>query len=232
MLWRQNLFLRSLFAAHVPQLEPRLLLREFKRGALIRSDQADALNIFPVSAVFSAMIYPSFAPPTFFALLSPQNALFGREGDAPTEPPYDLRCLSDGYALIVPKAAFVEVVGRERWARVYAGAVSWWIASLMTISASCNASHGNALRVARFIAHAADAFGPDRPLTLSQADIAEFLDVRRETVSEVLDRAKTEGAITIDRARISVLDRGRLDAHVCPCYRSVAKVTQDLATDR
>jgi Mn-dependent DtxR family transcriptional regulator len=50
-----------------------------------------------------------------------------------------------------------------------------------------------------------------------------MLGVRREGVTEAAGKLQAEGLIEYRRGRISVLDRGRLEARVCECYAVVKK---------
>lgn len=70
-----------------------------------------------------------------------------------------------------------------------------------------------AARVASFLLSVPEV-APDAPprveLTLSHQDIALLLGTSRESVTRVLDRLASEGAITVARRSIEILDRERL----------------------
>jgi Mn-dependent DtxR family transcriptional regulator len=58
---------------------------------------------------------------------------------------------------------------------------------------------------------------------LTQAYLAEMLGVRRSTVTVVAGTLQQAGLIHYRRGVITILDRQRLEATVCECYRIVRK---------
>jgi hypothetical protein len=103
--------------------------------------------------LFVTIVYPSFAPPVFLDLLSPSNAAFGRNGDAPLEPRYEIRALISGHVWMIDKSIFVGVIGSEQWAKIYAVALSCGGSLLRSATnASCSNAHSVKQRIARLIA--------------------------------------------------------------------------------
>lgn len=62
--------------------------------------------------------------------------------------------------------------------------------------------------------------------------IANMLGVRREGVTEAAGKLQRAGLIDYHRGRIAVLDRSRLEAKVCECYKVVKKEYDRLLPDR
>lgn len=58
-------------------------------------------------------------------------------------------------------------------------------------------------------------------LVMTQELIADMLGVRREGVTVAAGRLQDAGAISYVRGHIQILDRQRLEASVCECYRVV-----------
>ena len=54
--------------------------------------------------------------------------------------------------------------------------------------------------------------------------LAMMLGVRRASISEVLRPLQEQGLIDSRRGKIVILDRDRLEACCCECYRSVEDV--------
>ncbi|MEV6639721.1 helix-turn-helix domain-containing protein [Amycolatopsis sp. NPDC051371] len=62
-------------------------------------------------------------------------------------------------------------------------------------------------------------------LILSQASPADLLAVRRSSVSEVGGALAEAGCIHCSRGIITVIDRDRLEANACACYRVIRDAT-------
>jgi len=220
MLWKQNLFLQAFASELMPMLSDHLKLIEFQRGTAIQSNEADHLTIFPITAVFATVALPKDAPPALIYIHSANGAICGRHGDAPIDLAYVLNVIGAGYALQIQKTKWVEIFGPVIWSEIYAKAGSWWILEAMTINAACFARHHTDTRVARLIAHAADAFGSSRPITLTHSDIGSWLGVRRETISPILESLEKRGVISLGRSQIQVVDTKRLHSLCCSCFQA------------
>jgi CRP-like cAMP-binding protein len=103
-----------------------------------------------------------------------------------------------------------------------------FITQLMQVSA-CNSLHSVSQRCVRWLLMYEDRLRTrEHPLT--HDFLARLLGVRRASVTEVLHPLQEQGSICYKRGKISVLDRQRLVAFSCECYRIIAKYYQDLLT--
>jgi Mn-dependent DtxR family transcriptional regulator len=68
-------------------------------------------------------------------------------------------------------------------------------------------------------------------LTMTQELIANMLGVRREGVTEAAGKLRDAGILQYSRGHIKVLDRSRLERHVCECYAVVKKEFDRLLSD-
>ena len=84
--------------------------------------------------------------------------------------------------------------------------------------AACNALHSVEARLARWLLHVHDRVEVDG-LPLTQDTVAEFLGVRRTTVTQVISKLRQERAIRSNRRGCIEIDRPRLEAAACECYR-------------
>jgi CRP-like cAMP-binding protein len=84
---------------------------------------------------------------------------------------------------------------------------------------ACNAHHDLTFRLSRILLLAADRCADD--IQLSQDSLAEMLGVRRASVTVAASALREAGAIEYRRAVIKILDRGKLEAFVCECYRII-----------
>ena len=87
-------------------------------------------------------------------------------------------------------------------------------------SVACNALHPLNARCCRWLLTTQDRVNsPDIPLT--QEALAEMLGVQRTTVSTVVGALRDRGLIRYGRGQVTIIDRTRLEAAACECYRVV-----------
>jgi CRP-like cAMP-binding protein len=90
---------------------------------------------------------------------------------------------------------------------------------LIMQSTACNAIHSVEQRLARWLLMAQDRIGAnDFPMT--QEFVAMMLGASRPTVTIVAGTLQSAGLITYHRGHITILDRERLEAASCECYRA------------
>jgi Mn-dependent DtxR family transcriptional regulator len=69
---------------------------------------------------------------------------------------------------------------------------------------------------------------PSNELIMTQELIANMLGVRREGVTEAAGHLQAAGLIRYGRGKITVIDRPKLEARVCECYKVVRRETERL----
>ncbi len=92
----------------------------------------------------------------------------------------------------------------------------------MAQTAVCNRHHSVDQQLCRWLLLSLDRLASNE-LTMTQELIANMLGVRREGVTEAAGKLQAAGLVTYRRGRITVLDRPRLQARSCECYRVVKK---------
>jgi len=85
---------------------------------------------------------------------------------------------------------------------------------------ACNALHNVTQRCCRWLLQTRDRVDDDT-FSLKQEFLAVMLGVHRPTVTVVLRALHREGLITSRYGRIRVLERKRLEAASCECYRVI-----------
>ena len=88
---------------------------------------------------------------------------------------------------------------------------------------ACNGLHPITQRCCRWLLMTHDRVQGDSFL-LTHELLAMMLGVRRASISEVLRPLQEQGLIGSRRGKIAILDRDRLEARCCECYRSVEDV--------
>jgi CRP-like cAMP-binding protein len=84
----------------------------------------------------------------------------------------------------------------------------------------CNRHHSIDQQFCRWLLSSVDRSQSDE-LWLTQESIAGMLGVRRETITKETGELQAAGLIQNGRGRIVVIDRPRLEARACECYRGM-----------
>ena len=87
-------------------------------------------------------------------------------------------------------------------------------------AAACNALHSVEARTARWLLQIHDRIEGDC-LPLTQETLSELLGVRRTTVTHVIQKLKSAGAIRSNRRGMIEVDRPLLEASACKCYKAM-----------
>ena len=94
------------------------------------------------------------------------------------------------------------------------------VMSQVVQTATCNALHSAEQRCCRWLLMTHDRVGRDE-FPLTHEFVATMLGVRRPTVTLVLAELQRAGLISYRRGTVVILDRDRLAATSCECYRTV-----------
>jgi CRP-like cAMP-binding protein len=97
-------------------------------------------------------------------------------------------------------------------------------------STACNAVHTVEQRLARWLLMARDRMGSD-DFPLTQEFVAMMLGATRPTVTVVAGTLQKAGLITYHRGHVTIVDRGKLEAASCECYRAATDLLRAV-TDR
>ncbi len=212
-----NRLLATLPADERACLMPFLHWVELERGSILyRSGDAPDYLYFPVSLVSALIALGRSGATAALALIGREGGIGLMEVLAGERLPHDVVALLPGGAYRLPAS---------QAARVFAPASALLAASLnhghslmtqIAQTAFCNLHHTLDQRLCRWllsIAYRSSA----RELQLTEAQIADVLGVRRETVSLATVRLQEEGLIRHDRGVVEILDRDSLEAKACEC---------------
>jgi CRP-like cAMP-binding protein len=87
-------------------------------------------------------------------------------------------------------------------------------------TAVCNQHHTLDQRMCRWLLMTLDR-SDGNELAVTQEAIGNLLGVRRESVTLILGQFQKDNLLELGRARITVLDRKKLEKRVCECYSVV-----------
>ena len=128
----------------------------------------------------------------------------------------------DGLCVSMPAARFVKATAA---AGPFRHVISLYAqANLLQIMqcTACNALHDVTQRCCRWLLQTRDRVEAD-DFMLKQEFLAIMLGVNRPTVTVVMGRLKKAGLVATRYGHMQVLDRKRLEAMSCECYRAIER---------
>jgi CRP-like cAMP-binding protein len=229
---RQSPLSNRLLAAIPPegfaQLQPHLELAPLRLGwAVYESGGTQGYVYFPTDAIISLLYVTAEGASAEIAVVGNDGmvgiALF--MGGETTPSRAVVQSAGYGYRLkaSVLKAEFERGGVLQHILLRYTQA----LITQMTQTAVCNRHHELEQQLCRWLLLSLDRL-PSNDLTMTQELIANMLGVRREGVTEAAGHLQTAGLIHYSRGRIIVLDRPKLEARVCECYKVVKRETERL----
>jgi len=212
-----NLILGKLPPACLERLTPALEWVELRAGDIIPPDQVDGVY-FPASGLMSFILSSQ-------AGTSSEIAVAGREGFAgfsiffgSRSPLIPAVVQRSGMALRLPrKTANLEF---NRLTEFHYFLMAYFRMLFLQIAqrSLCNAQHPLEQRFCRWLLMCHDRLAANDHVVLSQEVIAGLLGVRREAISRVVKRLKSNHFIDYGTRRIEVIDRTGLMGVSCECY--------------
>ena len=89
----------------------------------------------------------------------------------------------------------------------------------------CNGLHSVEARMARWLLHLHDRTEGNNIRSVTQETLSQLLGVRRTTVTQVIAKLRTLGAIRSVRRGLVEIDRARLEEASCECYDIICGAT-------
>jgi CRP-like cAMP-binding protein len=226
------MWIAALAPADRRRIEPHLTERPFGQGQMLY-DAGEAVEEvwFPMSGVVSLMTILDGDRMI-------ETAAIGREGlVGVTCGPLNARAASraiaqiDGVSACCPADVFADALEKSEGIRTALASFTEALFAQVQQTAACNAQHRLDERLARWLLTIHDRAQDDR-FTLTQADIAGMLGVRRATVSEVGAELVEKGLIERGRGWVQVTDRKALEGAACGCYGAMRNLMKDLGVPR
>jgi CRP-like cAMP-binding protein len=125
-----------------------------------------------------------------------------------------------GAATAFDARIFAEIVERHPNLRKLILAYEHFHLSEVQQTAACNAVHAVLARTCRWILRMHDLVGGE--IVITQEHLSQMMGVRRTSVTAVAKELQSEGAISITRGRMRILDVGKIAALACECHADVA----------
>jgi CRP-like cAMP-binding protein len=126
--------------------------------------------------------------------------------------------LMDSSAFRIDSEFFNQVILHNKRLNLRLQQFSQMLAMEVTQLAACNRLHEVLQRLARWLLMSADVVESNY-MCLTQESISLMLGTRRSSVTVAAGILENAGLITNSRGRIDIVDRARLEAASCDCYR-------------
>lgn len=217
-----NRLLAALPPADFDLLAPSLKKVTLERDAvLVHTGDPVTLIHFPCTAMLSFNMDLPDGQTVATAMIGKEGASGILTSIAPVPSPVTTVVRLPGTAWQMPPEQFHAALRKSaaiaNLVQMYTQAL---VAQLQHVAA-CNALHPVEQRMARWLLYLHDhVHGDEVPVT--QEALAELLGVRRPTVTLVASRLKASGVIRSNRRGAIEVDRPRLEAASCECYKVMA----------
>jgi CRP-like cAMP-binding protein len=209
----------SEFAELLPYLEPVSLQADYE---LYGFQQKIDFVYFPETAVISHVYFMEDGS-TSGALIVGNEGMIGLAAIFGVgSPAYWTQVIVGGSALRVRAEVIKEEFDRARSLQQLV--LSYINARLAQLAqkAVCNGRHRVQERLSTWLLMIQDRVS-DQLLPLTQEQIAQNLGARRPGITSSCHALKRNGIISYHRGLIRILDRSRLEASACECYRALAR---------
>jgi CRP-like cAMP-binding protein len=212
-----NLLLGTLSAPVHMRLNPQLVPVTLAAGQeLCHPGAALEAVYFPTSAVLA--VQTGVAPAGIASICIGREGLVGLPLVwGVTTSVQQVSVLLPGTALRFKAAPFLAVLRREPILRTLLARYAQARMAQLELAAVCNALHPIPARCARWLLQLADHCD-QHTLPLTHDGLAALLGVRRSSISVAAEALQRTGLIGSHRGRISIRDRGGLEAAACACY--------------
>ena len=210
--------------AALPPADLDLLVRHFRMvelerdAVLVRSGDPVERIYFPLSGLIAFIMDMPSGQTVATAIVGNESAVGVLSTLGPIRSPMTAVVRVAGLALQISPTRFQSALGRSSALNAAVQTLNRALMAQFQHVAACNALHSVEARLPRWLLHVRDRADGD-VLPLTQETLAEFLGVRRTTVTQVISKLRESGAIR-SNARSSIeIDRPRLEAAACECYQ-------------
>lgn len=228
---RQNHLLAALPAAEFERLYPHLELVTMPLGEVLYESSGLLQHVyFPTTAIVSLQYVMENGASAEIAGVGNEGILGISLFMGGQTTPSRAVVLTGGHGFRLKEEAvmaeFNRAGGLQRLLLRYTQALITQISQ----TAVCNRHHALEQQLCRWLLLTLDRL-PSNELVMTQELVAGMLGVRREGVTEAAGKLQQAGIISYRRGHITVLDRPRLERHVCECYKVVKKEFDRLLSD-
>jgi CRP-like cAMP-binding protein len=218
-----NRLLAALPAADLGLLTPYLQQISLKQDAvLVRAGDRNEQIYFPHSGTISFMLDMPNGQTVATSVIGHEGAVGMLSVLGPSRSPTTAVVRVAGIASQICASRFHAAFGQS--SAIIHAVQTHTRAVLMQFQhvAACNALHPVEARMARWLLHIHDRIDGNA-IPLTQEVLSELLGVRRTTVTLVVRKLRTTGAVRSARRGLVEIDRPRLEEAACECYEVMGR---------
>src|SRR6478672_7052290 len=222
---RQNHLLAALSPEVQGRLFPHLELAELSLRALMYEGGRPMRHVyFPTDSIISMQYLMENGASTAISVVGNEGLLGITLYMGGESTPSRSLVQSAGHAYRLPRTRVREEFNRHGELLLLMLRYTQALITQVAQTAVCNRHHTIDQQLCRWLLLSMDRLSHNR-LTMTQEFIANMLGVRRSGVTAAATKLEQLGVISYERGMIYVLDRPRLEALSCECYRVVKKET-------
>lgn len=222
---RQNHLLAALSPEVQTRLFPSMELAELPLRALMYEGGRPMRHVyFPTDSIISMQYLLENGASTAISVVGNEGLLGITLYMGGESTPTRSLVQSAGYAYRLPRSRVKEEFDRHGELLLLMLRYTQALIAQVAQTAVCNRHHTIDQQLCRWLLLSMDRLSDTR-LTMTQEFIANMLGVRRSSVTNAASKLEQLRVISYQRGLITVLDRPRLEALSCECYRVVKRET-------
>lgn len=220
-----NLMVKQLTTDKYDKLLPFFQLICLEADQLIfRPHEAIQFVFFPVSAIIAMQIDISDGSSADIVLIG-KEGMVGSGVMGGNQNFSRARVRFPGFAYKLPLGVFQSELAQDReFLKIWMATTRQMILQI-AMPAVCSSKHSNEQQIIRWIMNTLDKT-QGQTLQITHQEIADTLGIRRESVTLAAGKLAQERLIEVTRGQLQVLDRPKLEARACECYRVMHPATQ------
>ena len=220
-----NLMVKQLTTDKYEKLLPFFQLICLEADQLIFRPHEDIQFVFfPVSAIIAMQIDISDGSSADIVLIG-KEGMVGSGVMGGNQNFSRARVRFPGFAYKLPLGVFQSELAQDRaFLKIWMATTRQMILQI-AMPAVCSSKHSNEQQIIRWIMNTLDKT-QGQTLQITHQEIADTLGIRRESVTLAAGKLAQERLIEVTRGQLQVLDRPKLEARACECYRVMHPATQ------
>ena len=185
--------------------------------SIFRPQETIQFVFFPVSAIIAMQIDISDGSSADIVLIG-KEGMVGSGVMGGNQNFSRARVKFSGFAYKLPLGVFQSELAKDPgFLKIWMAATRQMILQIAMPNV-CSSKHSSEQQVVRWIIDTIDKT-QGLSLQITHQEIAETLGIRRESVTLAAGKLSHAGLIEVTRGQLQVLDRPRLEARACECYR-------------